>query len=136
VLTFSVAQAAPKHIGSIKKLKGKVEVMRNAVTFPPVIGAHLYKTDILRTGKDGSMGIVLLDDTIFSMGPNSELEINEFEFDTKNKAFALVSRMLKGTFIFISGTIAKLSPESVKLSIPDGDITIRGTKLAIQVKEK
>jgi len=129
------AFAEQKIIGNIKNFKGDVKIIRNHKELIPKVGTGLFRKDTLKTGLNGKVGIILRDDTMFSLGHDSELKLDIFRFDIKNKAFALATRMLKGTFIFISGMIGKISPESVELSTPDGTIAIRGTKLAIQVKE-
>ena len=41
---------------------------------------------------------------------------------------------MKGTFSFLSGQIAKLSPDNVKLMTPDATLGIRGTKLLVKVE--
>ena len=129
-----VSWAAEGYIGSIKTLEGTVEVMRQGSAVYPVAGTRLFVRDTINTGHDGSVGIILRDDTIFSLGPDSALDMKEFRFDPHKKDFSLVCRMLRGTFIFISGVIAKLSPESIKIETPDGTVAIRGTRLAIQIQ--
>lgn len=128
--------AGIKTIGKIKNVTGNVKVIRLNQHFTPVPGTALFNKDTLKTGFDGTVGILLLDDTIFSLGHDSELKLDMFRFDPHGKTYSLVTRMVKGTFIFISGLMGKISPESVELSTPDGTIAIRGTKLAIQVKEE
>lgn len=134
LLPLQTLFAGEKTIGNIKNLTGDVKVIRNSKEFLPVLGGELFNKDTLKTGSDGTVGILLLDNTIFSLGHDSELKLDIFHFDPPNKSFSLVTQMVKGTFIFISGLIGKLSPESVELLTPDGSVTIRGTKLAIQVK--
>jgi hypothetical protein len=134
LLAVRVAWADDGDIGSIKTLEGTVEVIREGSTVSPAAGARLFGRDTVKTGHDGSVGIILRDDTIVSLGPDSTLEMKEFRFDPHKKNFSLVCRMLRGTFIFISGMIAKLSPESVKIETPDGAVAIRGTRLAVQIQ--
>jgi len=134
LLAVPVSWAAEGYIGSIKTLEGTVEVMRQGSAVYPVAGTRLFVRDTINTGHDGSVGIILRDDTIFSLGPDSALDMKEFRFDPHKKDFSLVCRMLRGTFIFISGVIAKLSPESIKIETPDGTVAIRGTRLAIQIQ--
>ena len=134
LLAVPVSWAAEGYIGSIKTLEGTVEVMRQDSAVYPVAGTRLFVRDTINTGHDGSVGIILRDDTIFSLGPDSALDMKEFRFDPHKKDFSLVCRMLRGTFIFISGVIAKLSPESIKIETPDGTVAIRGTRLAIQIQ--
>lgn len=125
-----------KTIGKIKNLTNDVKVLRYGKEFIPVLGTALFNKDTLKTGSNGTMGILLTDDTIFSLGPDSELNLDTFYFDLPNKKFSLAARMIKGTFIFISGLMGKISPESIELSTPDGIVAIRGTKIAIQIKGK
>jgi hypothetical protein len=134
LLAVPVSWAAEGYIGSIKTLEGTVEVMRQGSAVYPVAGTRLFVRDTINTGHDGSVGIILRDDTIFSLGPDSALDMKEFRFDPHKKDFSLVCRMLRGTFIYISGVIAKLSPESIKIETPDGTVAIRGTRLAIQIQ--
>jgi len=133
LLAVRTSWADDGYIGSIKTLEGTAEVIRQGNAVYPAAGARLFGQDIIKTGDDGSLGIILRDDTIVSLGPNSTLEMRDFRFDPHKKDFSLVCRMLRGTFIFISGVIAKLSPESVKIETPDGTLAIRGTRLAVQI---
>jgi hypothetical protein len=136
LLTVRVTRADEGYIGSIKMLDGTVEVIRQGHVVHPVVGARLSGRDIVKTGHDGSVGIILRDNSIFSLGPDSTLDMQEFRFDPRQKDFSLVCRLLRGTFIFISGVIAKLSPESVKIETPDGTVAIRGTRLAVYVRNE
>jgi hypothetical protein len=43
--------------------------------------------------------------------------------------------MVKGTFVYLSGLIAKLAQDAVQVLIPDAAIGIRGTKLLVHVEE-
>lgn len=122
------------YIGSIKTLEGTVEIIRQGSAVYPAAGTRIFERDTVETGHDGSVGIILRDDTMLSLGPDSTLDMKEFRFDPHNKDFSLVCRMLRGTFIFISGLIAKLSPESIKIETPDGTVAIRGTRLAVQIQ--
>lgn len=134
LLAVQVSWADEEYIGSIKSLEGTVEVIRLGSVMNPVAGTRIFGKDTVKTGHDGSLGIIMRDDTIFSLGPDSTLDLKEFRFNPHKKDFSLVCRMLRGTFIFISGVIAKLSPESIKIETPDGTVAIRGTRLAVQIK--
>ena len=134
LLAVRASWADEGYIGSIKTLEGTVEVIRQGSAELAAAGTRLFGRDTVKTGHDGSVGIILRDDTIFSLGPDSTLDMEEFRFDPHKKDFSLVCRMLRGTFIFISGVMAKLSPESIKIETPDGTVAIRGTRLAVQVQ--
>ncbi len=126
---------AQQTIGYVREMSGTAQVQRENDMKPAAIGMTLQKGDLIRTGKPGAVGIVLVDDTTVSLGSNSELALKDFDFAPKEGKFSLVMRMLKGTFVYVSGQISKLAPEAVQLAVPDATIAIRGTKLLIEVEE-
>ena len=134
LLAVPACGADEDFIGSIKTLEGSVEIIRQGRTIRPEAGTRLFDLDTVQTGKDGSVGIILRDDTILSLGPDSTIDMQEFRFDPHNDDYSLVCRMMRGTFVFISGLIAKLSPDSVKIETPDGTVAIRGTRLAVYIQ--
>jgi hypothetical protein len=44
--------------------------------------------------------------------------------------------MVRGTAAYMSGLIAKLSPDAVRVIMPSGSIGVRGTKMLIQVEDE
>jgi len=128
-----LAEEAP--VGSIKTLDGEVVVVRKDQMLPAAIGMPVFKGDIAQTSKTGSVGIVFRDDTIISLGPESTLNIAEYVFEPKTEQFSVLMKMLKGTFVYISGAIGRLSPEAIRLETPSSMIGIRGTKILIEVNE-
>ena len=115
LLAVPVSWADEEHIGSIKTLEGTVEIIRQGITVEPAAGTRLFGRDTVKTGRNGSAGIILRDDTILSLGPDSMLDMKEFRFDPHRKDYSLVVRMLRGTFIFISGVLQKAGAPSVGL---------------------
>jgi len=134
IFPLQVISSENKAVGNIKTLAGDVSIIREVTTVTPVPGAELFNKDVIKTGSNGTVGVRLRDDTIFTLGHDSELNLDKFYFNSSEKKYSLIMRMVKGTFVFVSGIISRLSPESVELLTPDGSIAIRGTKLAIQVK--
>lgn len=122
-------------IGFVQTLKGSATIQRDGQTLSALPGGEVYLGDLIRTAANSAVGVVLEDDTTISMGPESEFMVTVCEFSPKDGKLALVLRMLKGTFSYISGVIAKLAPESVRMEIPDGTIAVRGTKLLVDIRE-
>jgi hypothetical protein len=132
---FASPAAAQQTIGYVRELTGSAQVLRGSDAKLAEVGLPLQKGDLIRTNKPGAVGIVLIDDTTVSLGSNSELSLKDYDFSPKEGKFSLVMRMVKGTFVYVSGQISKLAPEAVQLSIPDATIAIRGTRLLIEVEE-
>ena len=122
-------------IGSVKSVKGTVSILRAGYELPAWLGQTLYEKDTLRTGKNGSIGVILRDDTVISLGPDSQLSIDEFVFEPQKGQLALVTKMIRGVASFITGQIAKLAPQSARFETPVANIGVRGTRFLIKVEE-
>ncbi len=121
-------------VATVKKINGSATVVRQGKLIPATNGLEIWEKDTLRTGRNGSIGIVFNDDTFLSLGPGSVLTIDEFIFNPKQGKFSIVVRMLKGTAAYLSGLISKLSPESAHFKTPRASIGLRGTKFAAKVE--
>ena len=133
VFASSVVFAADA--GSIKNIEGEAWIVRDGKQIPAKKGMRLRENDTLKTGHDGVMGVFLRDDTIISMGPNSEMVLAVFIFQPRTDEFGMFTRFLKGSFTYISGVMARLNPESVKIETPVSMVSIRGTHFLINVKD-
>jgi hypothetical protein len=127
--------APPPNIGTLQKVSGTAAVVRQDQVLPAEVGLAIQPNDTLRTGTDGSMGVVFQDDTFLSLGPGSVLVIDEFMYAPRQGKLSLVLRMVKGTAVYLSGLIAKLAPDSSRFVTPSASVGIRGTKFAVKVEE-
>ena len=122
-------------VGSVKNLEGDVTILRGGEAIDADVGTRIHAQDTLITGEEASLGIVLRDDTTVSLGPDSELKMKEFEFEPSESSFSMVLNMVKGTFVYVSGRIAKLAPGSVEVETPVGVVAVRGTKFLASIPE-
>jgi len=135
VLVLSVAVAsASSSIGLVKVTEGTATVQRGDETLPARLGLALEEGDILRTGANGRMGVVLRDDTRLSLGPESEIRIDRFLFAPAKGHLALVVKMARGIMAFVSGNIAKLSHDAVRVETPVAIVGVRGTQFLVKVE--
>ncbi len=77
-------------------------------------------------GPTGSLKVILLDDTMFSMGPNSDMVIDEFVYDPDTHEDRFLSRITKGIFRFVAGRVGH-RPDQWRVNVPSGAVGIRGT---------
>lgn len=131
---LSAIPVSASNVGSVKRLEGQGWIIRGEEEIPAKAGERLMVLDILKTGVDGAMGIVLRDDTIISMGPSSQMALSEFVFQPEEKHLGMLTKFLKGTFTYISGVMAKVDPDSVKVETPEGMVAIRGTHFLVKVE--
>jgi hypothetical protein len=133
VLFAAIASASPP-IGLVKVTEGMATVQRGDETLPARLGLALQEGDVLRTGADGRIGVVLRDDTRLSLGPESEIQIDRFVFAPAQGRLGLVVKMARGIMAFVSGNIAKLSHDAVRVETPVAILGVRGTRLLANVE--
>jgi hypothetical protein len=124
---------AGESIGVVRNVSGESGVTRGETTLPAAPGLKLLVGDTLDTGPDGSIGVILRDDSSLSIGPSSRLVLRSFLFSPSEGKFDLVARIARGTMAYVSGLIGKLAPEKVRFESPTATIGIRGTRFAVKV---
>src|SRR5262245_50183482 len=124
------AQSLP--VGRVKVASGSAFVVRGEKTVPAKVGEAIFESDALRTGADGQIGITLKDETRVSLGPSSEVRVDRFVYAPAESNFALALRLVHGVAAYVSGRIAKLAPDSIRLETPAAIVGIRGTTLAMR----
>ena len=135
LVPIGASAAEPGAAGRIKVVSGSVFVVRANVSAPATAGQAVFQADTLRTGPDGRVGITLNDDTRVSLGPGSEARLDQFVYAPADGRVGLVLNIVRGLVAYVSGRIAKLSPDAVKLETPNAIVGVRGTTLALRVTE-
>lgn len=134
VLLLGASEGAAPSVGLVKVAEGTAEVQRGDQTLPARAGLALQEGDVLRTGADGRIGVVLRDDTRVSLGPQTEIRIDRFLFAPAQGQLALVLKMARGAAAYVSGKIAKLSPDAVRVETPVAIVGVRGTRFAAKLE--
>ena len=130
------AQVPQNAAGRIKVASGSVFIVRAGALGPAQAGQEVFEADGLKTGADGRLGITLKDDTRVSLGPSSEVRVDRFVFAPAEGRMGLVLKVVRGVIGYVSGRIAKLSPDSIRLETPAAVVGVRGTTLALHVVPK
>jgi hypothetical protein len=131
----STALADTTVAGFIKTVEGSGRIVRAETSMPARVGDVLHVSDAVTTEEKSSIGIMLEDDTLLSLGPNSRLELGDFAFAPQEEKFAVAIRLLKGSFGYMSGVIARLAPDKVRIETPDAVIAVHGTRFLVKVEE-
>lgn len=122
--------------GRVKVASGAAFLVREGRPIPATPGQVVFEADVLRTGTDGRLGVTLNDDTRLSLGPASEVRVDRFSYASADGGLRLVLKFVRGVTAYVSGRIAKLSPDAVRLETPAAIVGVRGTTLAIRVDEQ
>ena len=122
-------------IGVVRTSAGSATVTRGADVRPATTGTRIHAGDTLSTGPDGSLGVMLRDNSSISLGPGSSLVLREFLFSPSEGKLGMLVRLSKGTMAYLSGLIGKLAPEKARFETPVATIGIRGTCFAVMAGE-
>ena len=135
VLALVAAPAFAEQVaaGRIKVASGEAFIIRAGETLPASMGQLVFAADSMRTGADGKVGITLKDDTRVSIGPSSEVRLDSFLYTPSDGQLGLALKFIRGVAVYVSGRIAKLAPDSVRLETPAAILGVRGTTLTIRV---
>jgi hypothetical protein len=128
IVMHGAARAQEAPIGSIKFLDGHVTVTHGDLTYAAELGTPVYEGDTLWTFWSGSVGVTFKDNTRISLGRSTRVTIPRFVFDPAKQRYDFVLRLVAGTMQYLSGLVAKLSPDAMKIETPTATIAVRGTR--------
>ena len=128
----ALAQTPPP-AGRVKVVSGTAYVVHEGQRIAAAVGTPVFEQDSVTTGADGRVGLTLRDDTRLSVGPQTTIELSRFVYAQSDSQFAFVLRVVRGVVAYVSGRIAKLSPDAVRLETPSAIVGVRGTRLVIRV---
>ena len=132
VLSLAPAALGSERAGTIKTSAGSAHIIRAGAVLPAAPGDAVMVSDSIQTGRDGTVGITLMDDTRLTAGPDSLMELSRFVFDTTTHAGSLDTRVKRGSLGVISGKIAKSNPDNVRFSTSAVTLGVRGTRFIIK----
>jgi len=137
------ARALASPIGKVLTAVGTVSVERaNAAAVQASVssggaalreGDLVYRGDVIATGADSKVSLVFADGTAFNVSSNARMELNEFVYNPDGKSNSSMFNLVRGTFTFVAGKIAKTG--SMRLDTPAATMGIRGTTPHVIVNE-
>jgi hypothetical protein len=120
------------HAALVKTVTGVVNVTRQHDTFAATGGTTLRVSDRVVTAPGASAAIVFRDGTLLTLGSGADIVVRDYVFAPKDDKFAFSLYLAKGSAIYESGKIGKLSPQSVKIETPKATVAVRGTRFLIE----
>ena len=123
------SQTSDDDAAKVVGLSGKVSVIRGNTTGRLARGDMLLRSDRITTDEESSVELKLLDGSLINLGEMADLTITELVYDPIKKDGFNDLKIATGAFRLISGSIAKLGPDLMKLDTPVATIGIRGTSL-------
>ena len=126
LVTFAMAS---DKIARVLNVKGVATLTREGKSIGLVKDNWLYKNDRIVTKKKSSLEIKLVDNSFVNIGELSDLEMVDLVYDPIKTDGYIDLKIVTGAFRMISGNIAKLGPDLMKLDLPTATVGIRGTSI-------
>lgn len=116
-------------IGAAAAVKGSITAQAPGAAVGRVLGSGkpLYLNDHVKSDAAGRMQVLLLDETVFTIGPNSDMVLDEFFYNPDTQAGKVAATIVRGTFRFVTGKVARKDPDQMKVKLAVGTIGIRGS---------
>lgn len=131
-LALLAAQAAAElPVARVKSVLGLVQVERGGQLLPVAVGMALVQTDVVLTGPTAAVGLTFEDGTLFSLGADSHLAIDQFRFDRATQRGELQTTLSRGRMAVVSGKIAKSQVDAMKIRTPTSVLGVRGTEFVV-----
>lgn len=144
-LAFSASpsDALDAAIGRVISVSGSVTVERTATVVSQAAvtsgavqlkdGDLVYKGDKIQTGGDSKASLTFADGTAFNIASNARMVLDEFVYNPDSKSNSSLFSLVKGTFTFVAGKVAKTG--SMKVDTPVATMGIRGTTPHVVISE-
>jgi len=123
-----------KDVATVTALNGEAFIQRGNTKVTVILGIKLQEKDTIITSEKAKVQVIFSDETIITIGKNSNFSISEFLYEEDTEPVAKFS-MLKGAMRTITGKIGKIAPEKFTVKAKTATIGIRGTNFTVNMTE-
>lgn len=126
---ISAAPDSALQIGTVKEISGTVTAYLPSTKTARSLQADdvVFLGETLTTGQNSLINIEFSDRTLFRLGADSEIVLDQYVYDPSSQTGEMSAKVTKGVFRLVTGLIAKQNPENVEVEFPTGSMGIRGT---------
>ena len=98
-------------------------------------GDKIYLNETIYAAENSGTQILLLDQSTFTIGSESEVVMDTFIYDPETSDGKIVASVKQGSLKVISGLISKKNPDSLTVEVPEGTLGSRGTEFQTNVSK-
>jgi len=98
-----------------------------ALPRPVALRQRISIAEMIQTGAKSQLQMLLLDKSMFTVGPNARLTIDRYVYDPARNARSMGATVTRGAFRFLSGRRTQGGTSTI--NTPVGTIGVRGTML-------
>ena len=111
---------------AVNVVKGTIEADTRNIK----VSDEVFQQELIETNSVSATQFLFLDETILTIGPESQLVLDEMVFNPNATKGKVVVTAVKGLFTFVSGS---LPSESYEIKTPTATIGVRGTQFDLFV---
>jgi hypothetical protein len=127
-------RALDDSIGQVSAVQGNATVTRAGAAAAALKASDpIYKSDVLATGANSSLGVTFDDETTFSLSANSRIVVDEFVYQEGGSGNAAAYNVARGTVAFVASQVAKTG--NMTITTPTATMGIRGTTGVVDVPD-
>lgn len=120
-------------VGTAAAVRGSVEVRSGGGTRAPSGGDAMLLGDRVLTQRQSGMQVLLLDESMFTIGESNDLVIDRFVYDPDRSVGEIAARSTQGFLRFVSGGVGAIAPQNISIETPSATIGSRGTTFDVVV---
>jgi len=139
IFLFNISSNAEESLKIEKQLVGIVGATSGIVkteTRDLKPGDKIYLNETIYAAEGSGTQILLLDQSTFTVGADSEVVMDTFIFDPETNDGKIVASVKQGSLKIISGLISKKDPDALTVEVPEGTLGSRGTEFQTIVSKK
>ena len=128
----SSAMAEKLMVGAAAAVVRQVEGIYGPEVRQLTMSDKVFYNEVISTKADSASKIKFPDDTLLTVGPNSNVTIDAFVYDPNSKNSKMVVNATLGVARFVTG---KMGSAAYQIKTPTTTIGVRGTVLTVTVEE-
>ena len=124
VVAFSTDAVRAQQVGTAAAVNPAAQARGTGGARTVVIGQSIAHRERIQTTSGGSVQLLFLDKTSMTIGPNSDLAIDEYVYDPNSNTGKMAATLTKGVMRFVGGQISHAG--NAQITTPNAVVGIRG----------
>jgi ferric-dicitrate binding protein FerR (iron transport regulator) len=117
----------------VLSIEGTASAQRGGADTPLEIRSRVYESDVVSTGAESNLQILLDDETSLTLGPGSTLDLIEFSEAEGGEKFE--AKLAAGNMRVITGETTERNPDGFKITTRHAAVAIRGSVLSLATND-
>ena len=124
VLVLTPVATSAQEVGTAAAVNPSAQARGQSGARTIIIGQSIVHRERIQTTSAGSVQLLFIDKTSMTIGPNSDLAIDEYVFDPQSNTGKLSATLAKGVMRFVGGQVSHTG--SAQIATPNAVVGIRG----------